>query len=104
MWSRLGPERAHLFVGRQVAARDFLVGGGKVGFFFGRELNHRKIGIEHHHPGDFVLLIRSEPSRGFNRLVEQFGHGVLVGWRASNSSAGSIADVTNFAKSASIAL
>jgi len=39
----LRPDGAHLFVGRKLAPRDFLVGGGKVGLFLGRQLNHRFI-------------------------------------------------------------
>jgi hypothetical protein len=31
----LRQDGAHLFVGRKLAPRDFLVGGGKVGLFLG---------------------------------------------------------------------
>jgi hypothetical protein len=69
----LRPDSAHLFVGRKLAPRDFLVGGGKVGVFLGRQLNHRFIvtGELQEETRDGILCFRGQGANGFNGLFER---------------------------------
>jgi hypothetical protein len=75
----LRQDGAHLFVGRELAPRDFLVGGGKVGIFLGRQLNHGFIVTNElqEEARDGILCFRGQGADGFNSVFEQFGHASL---------------------------
>jgi hypothetical protein len=71
----LRPDGAHPFVRRQLAARDFLLGGCEVCVFLWRALNHWRVRIEQYHMSDFVLPLWGKTLRGLNGAIKQFGHG-----------------------------
>ena len=77
-----GPDRAHLLVGRKLAARGGGFRGGDSGLLVWRERHRRFIvraGELKNDTGDVVLRVRRKVARGFKRLIEKFCHEKISG-------------------------
>jgi hypothetical protein len=75
----LRPHGAHLFIGRKLAPRNFLVGGGKIGVFLGGQLNHGLLFPcqLQEHAGKLILHRRGQGADGLNSVFKEFGHAPL---------------------------